>query len=1119
MGSIDLTYGSLLARLHRFRQRQKLRDLLSGVGLWTGAAAALLLVAAALEAMWPLPGAYRAVIVALVLALTGSSLLLLVAWPLTDLALRRSRPDTISLAYQVGAHYPQVGERLAHALQLYVRREDNPERYSSELIEEAVRRVARDLEGEDFAAQVDWAQARRVLRRSALAVALTVALFGLFHKALGGALVRLVHPRTAYVVGPSLTLAVSPGNAEVVRGQDLTITVQVTGRRVGSATIAYREEGNATPIVKPMHQDGPASFSFEFKTLRDTLFYRVAAGGSKSPEYRVAVIELPMVRTLRVVVQPPAYTGLPSQFLDENVGDVFALKGSIVSVGAVVNKPVTKAALHLCDGAEFPMRISGVNLEGAFRVSQETSYHVSLVDFAGRTDPNPIEYRVNLLADRAPFVRVPVPGMDVDIGEDMSLPLVIEAQDDFGISQLALQYRHVRGSDGLEVGRGSIQLPLGTAADKVRVEYLWDLSTLNLIPEDVVIYLAEVRDNDIVSGRKVAQSQEYRVRFPSIYEIYQEVAQTQEQAAEVLESVYEQSKELKERLERLSQQLKRSAELDWGERKQVEEAVDAQQRLQQELQELSQRLDQMIERMERNDLVTLETLKKYQELQQLFEEVATPEMRRAIEELQRALRDIDPARLRQAMEKFSLSQEDFLKSIERTIALLKRLQIEQKLDEAVRRAAEAARQQEEIAQRAGEPTADAKQLAEEQRRLAEQTDALTRHLRDLSTAMAEFPDMPRSEVERAAAMMDSAGLASQMQQLSTMLRQQNMGGAKAGGQKAASLLHQVASTLQEAQNALAQNQKREVLKALQKSSHDLMQLSQWQEQLLEATEQARSDSPRLPELAEAQNDLNAALERVASQLYSLAKRTFYVSPQMGAAMGQAHESMSKAVAALEQRNVAGSVSSQATAMAALNQGVRELLRAMEEVSSASSALGFDTFLQRLQNMAGAQEGINQQTLELGMGGQYTLEQQAAMARLAAQQEALRKSLEELQREMGARRDILGRLDQVAKDMEEVAKDLAGQRIDQRTVDRQKRILSRLLDSQRSVRERDFSRKRQAQAGKNIPRASPGPLPPDLGSAKSSLAEDLLRAQKEGYTPDYLELIRLYFEALARKEKP
>ncbi|MBC7186217.1 MAG: DUF4175 family protein [Calditrichaeota bacterium] len=1112
-----MTYHSLLSRLRGFGHAKKQRTLVTGLATWAAVVLGALLCAAGLEALRPLPVAGRQVVSGLLAPGLLGAFVWWIARPLVDLLLRRNSPELIRLAYDVGGHYPHIGERLGNALQVYARREDNPERYSSELIEESLRQVAAKLEGEDFRRLVDWRVAHRALSRCAIVAAMSLLLFGLFHQALGGALMRLAHPRTRYVVGPSMVLAVSPGDAEVVRGQDLRITVQASGRKVEAASIAYRGEGSVAVTTKPMERQGPTSFFYEFKALRDTLFYRIAAAGTRSPEYRIAVIELPLVRTLRVAVKPPSYTGLPTQFLDENVGDVFALKGSTVTVWASTNKPVAKAALRLKGGAELPMRIAGLALEGEFKVSEETTYHVSLADFAGRTNQNPIVYRVSVLADREPFVRVPVPGMDVDIGEDMTLPLLVEAQDDFGISHLSLVYRLVRGSEGLEVGRGAIPLPLGKAADRVQVEYAWDLSSLQLIPEDVVVYQAEAWDNDVVSGPKVARSQEYRVRFPSIYEIYQEVAQTQEQASDILESVYEQSKELRERLDRLAQQLKRNADLDWGERKQVEEGLDAQRRMQEELQELSKRLDEMIERLERNDLVSLETLKKYQELQKLFEEVATPEMRRAMEELQRALRDIDPNKLRQAVEKFSLTQEDFLKSIERTIALLKRLQIEQKLDEAVRRAMEAAQRQEEIAQNAGRK-ADANQLAEKQRRLAEEAEALTKHLHDLSAAMAEFPDMPGSEVERAAAMMDSAGVAAEMKQLSAMLRQQNMSGAKAGGQRAAGLLQQVAQTLQQAQKSLAENQKREVLKALQKSSHDLVQLSQRQEELLDSAEQARTDSPRIPELAEAQNDLRTALERVASQLYSLAKRTFYVSPQMGAALGQAQESMAQAVAALEQRNVGSSVNSQAKAMAALNQGVRELLRTMDEVSSASSALGFDTFLQRLQNMAGAQEGINQQTLELGLGGQYTLEQQAAMARLAAQQEALRKSLEELQREMGGRSEILGRLDQVAKDMEEVAKDLASQRLDQRTLDRQKRILSRLLDSQRSVRERDFSRKRQAQAGKNVVRPSPGPLPQDLGAAQSSLAEDLLRAQKEGYTPDYLELIRLYFEALARQEK-
>jgi len=46
---------------------------------------------------------------------------------------------------------------------------------------------------------------------------------------------------------------------------------------------------------------------------------------------------------------------------------------------------------------------------------------------------------------------------------------------------------------------------------------------------------------------------------------------------------------------------------------------------------------------------------------------------------------------------------------------------------------------------------------------------------------------------------------------------------------------------------------------------------------------------------------------------------------------------------------------------------------------------------------------------------------------------------------------------------------------------------------------------------------PGRLPANLGERENRLREDLLRAKKEGYSKDYLELIRKYFEALSRKE--
>jgi hypothetical protein len=174
----------------------------------------------------------------------------------------------------------------------------------------------------------------------------------------------------------------------------------------------------------------------------------------------------------------------------------------------------------------------------------------------------------------------------------------------------------------------------------------------------------------------------------------------------------------------------------------------------------------------------------------------------------------------------------------------------------------------------------------------------------------------------------------------------------------------------------------------------------------------------------------------------------------------------------------------------------------------------DFFFQQMEQMAQKQMGLNQQTQDLLNKGQLSMEQQAAMARLAAEQEALRKMVEELAKSFGRRSDILGRMEGMNKDMEEVVKDLQ-KNVSRETIRRQERILNRLLDAQQSVRRRDFSRRRQSRTGVDIVRPGPASLP-RAEDREDQLRRDILRIAKEGYTQDYQKVIRKYFELLMRK---
>ena len=108
-------------------------------------------------------------------------------------------------------------------------------------------------------------------------------------------------------------------------------------------------------------------------------------------------------------------------------------------------------------------------------------------------------------------------------------------------------------------------------------------------------------------------------------------------------------------------------------------------------------------------------------------------------------------------------------------------------------------------------------------------------------------------------------------------------------------------------------------------------------------------------------------------------------------------------------------------------------------------------------MSQQQQCINEGTMNLPQLGMMA--QQQMMEQLQKQQEALKQQLEELLSENpGKENSGAGK----AKDeMEEVIEDFRRKQVDRKTHERQQRILSRMLDSQKSLSQKDFSEKRKS----------------------------------------------------------
>jgi hypothetical protein len=99
-------------------------------------------------------------------------------------------------------------------------------------------------------------------------------------------------------------------------------------------------------------------------------------------------------------------------------------------------------------------------------------------------------------------------------------------------------------------------------------------------------------------------------------------------------------------------------------------------------------------------------------------------------------------------------------------------------------------------------------------------------------------------------------------------------------------------------------------------------------------------------------------------------------------------------------------------------------------------------------------------------------------------------------------------------MDEVIKDLESGDLSARTRQKEERILSRLLDAERSVHTRDYEKDRMSRTAGDV-FSKPGAAT-SVQPASQLLREEIRRAMALKAPGEFEDLIRLYFRALAEE---
>lgn len=1062
--------------------------------------------------------------------------------------------NILSYAKKVGNYFLNIKDSIANSLSLYkltAKKDFDKLYYSENLILANLEKTESDTGSVNLSSFIRYKNLKKAFISFLVLIIVIVSGFMAFPGSLFGSLERFINYKYSYIDNIyGIAFEISPGNCETFKGDKVNVTIKVKSNK---PDLKIDEIEFFTKQVTP---DGYEILndSKDLKTTGDNVFYTTIENVNtdliyyaeykeiRSGEYKIKISDYPIVKSFRITVVPPVYSGMPEKTLNENEGDIYCLEGSKLFFDIKTSKELSSAGI-LFEGDYNSLSVSGDAASGIMEANREGSYKIKLRDVNGNESKNEKPFSVKLIINEPPAVNIIEPQDDnYYIKGEKEILLKARIKDDFGFSKLNLFYRKSKSNSSASQTYSTVNIPIKNLnATEVEVPYFWSIGSLNIHAGDVVEYYFEVTDN---SG-KTGKSEVKILTYKSLSEVLKKTEEITKNIEENLKSVIEDIKKLQEEIKELKKN--NTEELGLNDPQKKLDLQNKLENLQNNMDATQQKIENGMNELQQKNMLSEKTLEQFMKLQEMFNKINTPEFRDVVKKMLEALKKNDLKQLREEMKNFRFDEEAFKKQIEQLMKLMEKIENLQKFGELTQKLDDITKNQESLKNLTEKTekneTGKMSTLANRQQDIKEQTQEFKEQLQKLIDKMNKMKeDMNPGDLQKLNKKMEQNNLQDKMQKSSNEL----MKGQKENSEDTQKdILEDLNEMNNDMQNALEsamdmQNANKKMMEDMERIKNDLEKISKQQQELKEKSQDVKKNNrDEFQQISSEQGDLKKQLTGDINDLMNMTKDGLQISPDLGKELGNAYNKMDRAEGDLQNSDKENAVGNQGKAKQSLDNAIKmlgDMLQQMKQQSQngkkGQGRLG--QLMEQLAKIIAQQQGLNSQMQKMGQKGKKgkdgkdgTEEMQAEtkleIERLKLQQEEIRKSLEQLNSEFEKEKErsgdkLLGDLKEVEKQMRESIKDLSNYNLDEKTLDRQNKILSRMLDAQLSQREKDFEQKRESKPGENFVRNSPPEVVISGPNSINSLKDDFLRLQKEGYTEDYEALITKYFLELSNNGK-
>ncbi|MGB4653958.1 MAG: DUF4175 family protein [Bacteroidales bacterium] len=1010
----------------------------------------------------------------------------------------------------IGNHFPEVKDVLLNTLQL---KDLSDNTVDNELIIAGIKQKTKQLSPFKFSNAVNLKKNIKYFKYALPPLLIILLILILFPSYIVEPSKRIINHNTVFEKKAPFDIIITNSELEVVQNEDFKLNIQLEGDKIPSELFVVTDN-NAIGARK----NSLTEYEYTFKKVHSDLKFYIQAGEFNTKEYLLKVLPKPVIYDFDVQLTYPKYTGLNNETVN-NMGDINVPEGTIAKWNFYTKD--TENICFITTNATDSLRSNKSNVFSKTMVLRNSFDYeiVSANSLLVNTDT--LRYNVTTIPDLYPTISVQEFNDSIF---DYRLYYLGRIKDDYGFSRLTFNFE-INGAD-FDTSQ-VIDISIAKTSVQEDFYYFTDLMNLGLKPGDEISYYFEVFDNDEVNGAKSAKSILKKYKMPTKEELNLASKKRSKEMIDNLTKSIEDTKALKMDVDNLRKNLLNKPNIDWKDKQSIEQLMQNYQSIENQINEIKQQNKE--NNLKENFREYGERVaEKQEELEKLLDKIMTDDLKKLFEELQKMLDEIDRDKISDMLKNIDESSKSLEQELDRHLELFKQLELEKKFEQIISDLEQLSKDQKSLSDETIEnKRKDFQETEEKQKEINKKFDKVKDDVKELHKMNSELeePNQLKSTEK------ETQDIDNELNNSLRELQRKNKNKASESQNKASELMQELSKILAQIKIDMESEELGEDIETMRRLLSNLITLSIMQEDNMKAVNKTSTSDPKYPEIIVLQKNINDDMLLIKDSLVAMSKRQQSVERFILNEVTDVNNNIDQAISLLNERNISAATVKQQSAMTGMNNLANMLADVLTDLQNSQMNCKSGKCNSgkpkpgpgksgKIKSMRQLQEQLNKQLNEArdkmsgknrkaGQQGMQSMSE--SLVRMAAQQEAIRRQMQQLAEEMQKRgTGIDSVIKKMLEDMEKTEIDIVNKNITQQTIERQQEILTRLLKSEKAEMEREKEERRESKEGSEIDRIPPQAIKEFEMQKKNT--KEVLEKVPLNFTPFYKNKTEKYIQS-------